>query len=146
MLIVAALAAGMLAAPAGAAPDRTPAPAALQPSQIADIRNVILAQMEAFRSDDAAAAFSYAAPNIRDIFKTADMFLYMVRKSYQSVYRPKSFAFERIETIEGNVVQPVALVGPTGRSETALYVMELQPDGSWKIGACIMANPTGKDT
>lgn len=122
------------------------APSVISPAGIAEIRNVILAQLDAFKADDAVAAFSHAAPNIREIFKTPDMFLYMVRKSYQSVYRPKSFAFEKLETIDGKIVQPVALIGPTGRPETALYVMELQPDGSWKIGACIMARPPGEDT
>lgn len=121
-------------------------PAELPTEDVADIRNSILRQLNAFRDDDAEKAFSYAAPEIRRIFKTPEMFLHMVRKSYQSVYRPQSFAFKTIKRIDGNIVQPLAVVGPSGVSETALYIMEQQPDGSWKIGACIMAREPGKDT
>ena len=121
-------------------------PAELPTEDVANIRNIILRQLNAFRDDDAEKAFSYAAPEIRRIFKTPEMFLHMVRKSYQSVYRPQSFAFKTIKRIDGNIVQPLAVVGPSGVSETALYIMEQQPDGSWKIGACIMAREPGKDT
>ncbi len=74
------------------------------------------------------------------------MFLYIVRKSYPSVYRPRSHTFRPLIEIDGKIVQLVLLVGPTGIEETALYVMEKQPDGAWKIAACIMAQPGGKDT
>ena len=121
-------------------------PAELPTEDVANIRNIILRQLNAFRDDDAEKAFSYAAPEIRRIFKTPEMFLHMVRKSYQSVYRPQSFAFKTIKRIDGNIAQPLAVVGPSGVSETALYIMEQQPDGSWKIGACIMAREPGKDT
>jgi len=121
-------------------------PAELPTEDVANIRNIILRQLNAFRDDDAEKAFSYAAPEIRRIFKTPEMFLHMVRKSYQSVYRPQSFAFKTIKRIDGNIVQPLAVVGPSGVSETALYIMEQHPDGSWKIGACIMAREPGKDT
>ena len=122
------------------------APAGLEAEDIAEIRNIILGQLSAFREDDAEKAFSYAAPRIRQIFKTPEIFLDMVRKSYQAVYRPKSLEFRPIKRIDGNIVQPLVVVGPSGISETALYIMEEQPDGSWKIGACIMAREPGKDT
>ena len=121
-------------------------PAGLEAEDVAEIRNIILGQLSAFREDDAEKAFSYAAPQIRQIFKTPEIFLYMVRKSYQAVYRPKSFEFRPIKRIDENIVQPLAVVGPSGISETALYIMEEQQDGSWKIGACIMAREPGKDT
>ena len=113
---------------------------------IAEIRNMIIGQIAAFREDDAEKAFSFAAPEIRKIFRTPEMFLYMVRKSYQAVYRPRKYEFRTIRNIDGKVVQPVTLVGPSGVTETALYIMELQPDGTWRIGACIMAQEPGNET
>ena len=121
-------------------------PAGLQVEDVAEIRNIIIGQLDAFRVYDAEKAFSYAAPEIRRIFRTPEIFLHMVRKSYQAVYRPQSFEFRPIKRIDGNIVQPLAVVGPSGISETALYIMEEQPDGTWKIGACIMAQEPGKDT
>jgi hypothetical protein len=113
---------------------------------IAEIRNMIIGQIAAFREDDAEKAFSFAAPEIRKIFRTPEMFLYMVRKSYQAVYRPRKYEFRTIRNIDGKVVQPVTIVGPTGVTETALYIMEKQPDGTWRMGACIMAREPGSET
>ena len=121
-------------------------PAGIKNEDVAEIRNIILGQLDAFREDDAIKAFSFAAPQIQKIFKTPEIFLSMVRKSYRSVYRPQSFEFRGTQRIDGNIVQPLAVIGPTGVSETALYIMEEQPDGTWKIGACIMAQDPGKNT
>ena len=123
-----------------------PQPAELQVRDVAEIRNTILQQLEAFRADDADRAFSYAAPEIRRRFKTAEMFLTMVRKSYQAVYRPRFSELLPIQRIEGNIVQPLAVIGPSGILETAFYIMEPQPRGGWKIGACIIARKPGEDT
>lgn len=122
------------------------APANLATEDVATIRNMIIGQIDAFRKDDAEKAFSFAAPKIRKIFRTPEVFLHMVRKSYQSVYRPQKYEFRTIQRIDGNVVQPVTVVGPSGITETALYIMEIQPDGSWRIGACIMAQEPGQKT
>ena len=62
-----------LAAPARAADDVTAA------------QGVIRSQVEAFSRDDAAAAYSYAAPAIQEIFPQADVFMSMVRNSYAPV-------------------------------------------------------------
>ena len=120
--------------------------AGVKTEDVAAIRNIILGQLDAFREDDAEKAFSFAAPQIQKVFKTPGIFLNMVRKSYRSLYRSQSFEFRGTQRIDGNIVQPLAVIGPTGVSETALYIMEEQPDGTWKIGACIMAQEPGKNT
>ena len=60
---------------------------------VAAAQSVIRSQVEALGRDDAAAAYSYAAPAIRDVFPRADIFMDMVRRSYAPVYRHKSFEF-----------------------------------------------------
>ncbi len=55
------------------------APANLPAEDVAEIRNMIIGQIDAFRKDDAEKAFSFAAPRIREIFRTPEVFLYMVR-------------------------------------------------------------------
>ena len=132
-----------------ATPNASP-PGAKDPNvaaeEIAAIRNVILGQLNAFKKDNAEKAFFYAAEKIQRIFRTPQIFLQMVRKSYQAVYNPRSFEFRKTQRIEGQIIQPLSVVGPSGVKETALYVMEKQADGIWKIGACIMANESGTDT
>ena len=102
----------------------------------AAIRDVITRQIEAFRADDGEAAFAFASPGIRRTFGDAGTFMDMVRGGYAPVYRPRSLAFGNIERFEDIFVQRVRIVGPDGRRVLALYAMERQPDGTWRIAGC----------
>ena len=104
-----------------------------------DIRAVISAQINAFRTDDAAAAFSYAAPGIRSMFGTEDRFMKMVRSGYPSVYRASNVVFGKLEPYRGGFRQDVHLTGPKGRSWVASYTLERQPDGTMKITGCVLS-------
>jgi hypothetical protein len=113
-----------LAAPAGAADD------------IAAAQGVIRSQVEAFSRDDAAAAYSYAAPAIRQIFPRAEIFMSMVRQGYAPVYRHKSFEFGEARIEDGTIAQRVHIIDANGEAWEALYTLELQSDGSLKITGC----------
>ncbi len=115
-----------LAAPARAADD------------VAAAQGVIRSQVEAFSRDDAAAAYSYAAPAIQEIFPQADIFMSMVRNSYAPVYRHKSFDFGEARVADGTIVQRIHIVDADGIPWEALYTLELQPDGSIKITGCVL--------
>jgi ketosteroid isomerase-like protein len=110
----------------------------------AAVREVIEAQLDAFRRDDAQRAFSFAAPNIRSQFGTAENFMEMVRTSYAVVHRPSSVKFEIFQIIGDQVVQPVRLADAGGEAWVAFYVMQRQPDGSWRIAGCQLARLTEK--
>jgi hypothetical protein len=110
------------------------------------IRAVISDQLAAFQRDDGDAAFALASPNIRAQFGSVGNFMDMVRTGYQPVYRPREVAFGDIVTINGRIVQSVLLVGPDGVPVTALYTMEQQPDGSWRIAGCALARTADKTT
>jgi hypothetical protein len=111
------------------------------------IRAVVGDQLAAFQRDDGAAAFAFASPGIQAQFGTIDNFMTMVRAGYQPVYRPREVAFGDV-TIDdgGRIVQRVLLVGPDGAPVTALYTMEQQPDGSWRIAGCTLARAPDKTT
>lgn len=106
--------------------------------EVAAIKTLIQRQIEAFLRDDAEGAFSLASPRIRSIFGTADNFLAMVRSGYGAVYRPRHLAFRDLVVISGNLIQPVVVIGPDGVPVTALYIIERQADGSWRIGGCVL--------
>src|SRR5712691_7082372 len=91
------------------APHLAPAQDAVAPEDARAVRAVIEAQLDAFRRDDAARAFSLATPGIRATFGDAETFMDMVRRSYAAVYRPSSVAFEAPLVIHGELVQPVRL-------------------------------------
>lgn len=104
---------------------------------------IISAQIEAFRADDGARAYGYAAPMIRQIFPTPETFMAMVRQGYPMVYRPQSFRFGPAGPDQaGRPTQRVEIVGPDGVNYEAVYTMEQQPDGTWQINGCyIMKAP-----
>ncbi|MGE0282162.1 MAG: DUF4864 domain-containing protein [Rhizobiaceae bacterium] len=92
------------------------------------------AQLRAFQAGDHKLAYSYAAPNIQRIFPTVEAFMGMVNNGYMPVAKPKSFAFGKVEELAaGAIVQQVLIVGPDGKDYEAVYTLERQMDGSFKI-------------
>jgi hypothetical protein len=106
--------------------------------EVAAAQGVIRSQVEAFGRDDAAAAYSYAAPAIQDTFPQADIFMNMVRQSYAPVYRHKSFEFGEARVSGGTIAQRVHIIDADGVPWEALYTLELEPDGSVKISGCVL--------
>ena len=103
---------------------------------VASAQAVIRAQEQAFVRGDAAAAYSYAAPAIKKLFPQADIFLSMVQNSYAPVWRHKSFEFGEAR-IEGKwVAQRVHIVDADGEAWEAMYTLEQDADGSFKITGC----------
>jgi len=102
----------------------------------AAIEAVISDQMAAFGRDDGEAAFSFATPELRGMFGDAGRFMTMVRQGYQPVYRPRSVTFGELTEQDGQTVQEVGVIGPDGAPRVAVYTMERQPDGSWRIAGC----------
>ncbi len=97
------------------------------------IQSTILAQIQAFRQDDAGTAYSYASPYIQEKFQNPGRFMNIVRRNYQHVYRAQDVAFTELSVVEGQPIQQVHLVGPDGTAVIAAYIMQRQEDGSWKI-------------
>lgn len=130
-LVAVTLLAAFLALPWLALPAR-----ALDDTTSSAIRETVEGQLQAFRRDDASSAYGFAAPNIQQMFPTQDVFMQMVRQGYPPVYRSKSFTFEAPREIGGTIGQEVRIVDEEGGNWLALYTMEKQPDGSWKISGC----------
>jgi Domain of unknown function (DUF4864) len=125
LVLLAAILIG-LACPASAGDDVTAA------------QNVIRSQEQAFSHDDAAAAYSYAAPAIHNMFPQADIFMSMVQHSYAPVYRHRSFEFGEGQAADDMVVQRVHIVDDNGEAWEALYTLEQEADGSLKIVGCVL--------
>jgi len=103
---------------------------------VAAAQSVIRAQEQAFASDDAAAAYSHAAPSIRQIFPQADIFMNMVQQGYPPIYRHKSFEFGESKSEGSWISQRVHIIDANGEAWEALYTLEQQADGSYKITGC----------
>ena len=109
------------------------------PSRADDVsaaQSVIRAQEQAFSRDDAAAAYSHAAPEIKQLFPQAEIFLQMVQQAYPPVHRHKSFEFGEARAAGGRIAQRVHIVDANGEAWEAMYTLEQQSDGSLKITGC----------
>ncbi|NNE21238.1 MAG: DUF4864 domain-containing protein [Rhizobiales bacterium] len=63
----------------------------------------------------------------------------MVKQGYPQVYRPQSFKFGKITTeMSGRPTQRVHITDANGRSWTALYAFEQQPDATWRIAGVVI--------
>jgi len=101
-------------------------------------QSVIRSQEEAFSHDDAATAYTFAAPSIKSWFRTPETFMYMVRNGYAPIYRHRSFEFGEAKISDGKIFQEVHIVDADGVAWEALYTLEAQSDGSLRISACVL--------
>ena len=106
---------------------------AVAPADEMATRQVIDEQIAAFRSGSHDRAYSYAAPNIRQIFPTVERFISMVQGGYMPLYSPEAYVFGRNALISGQVFQEVIVTDSAGKQWQAVYTLARQPDGSWKI-------------
>jgi hypothetical protein len=118
------------------------AAAPLQEEQAAKVREVIVQQISALQEDDAERAFQTATPAVQAAIGSSMRFLAMVRGAYPMVYRPSSVSFHKPEAEEGSVLQLVEIRDTADKSWLALFALEEQPDKTWRISGCVVAeNP-----
>lgn len=134
------LALGAVSAPPG--PQRPP-PTAIAPSEAdtTSIRRIIDEQIDAFQRDDPIGAWAHLSPGLRAQFGTPERFLQLVRDHYQPVYRPRSYRHGALRPVDGGWGQLLHVVGPDGRRVEALYLLQQQPDGSWRTHGCLLLEP-----
>lgn len=134
--VLALLAVGFLAGPAVAADEAARSQA----------RAAVERQIEAFRKDDAATAYAQAAPSIQTMFPSPDTFIAMVKKGYSPVYRARRFSVDRIEDAgDDRMALGVTLQDEDGVDWMALYTLEKQSDGAWRINGCQLVKAPGSN-
>ena len=60
-------------------------------AEVKAAQTTIDSQLKAFSADDGNTAYSYAAPNVKQIFPTLDAFMSMVANGYAPVRKPQSY-------------------------------------------------------
>lgn len=103
-----------------------------------EARALIERQLDAFAHDDAAGAYQLAAPTIQTMFKDADTFMAMVKKSYAPVYRHRSVEFGAFIAEDDSVDQILTLVDEDNDVWKAIYRLQKQPDGNWRTIGCVL--------
>jgi Domain of unknown function (DUF4864) len=124
-----------------------PVPALAQsPEQSQAMQQVVEGQLSALAADDGNKAYSFAAPLVQRVFPTVDVFMAMVKGGYRPVYRNSEHHFGVVapDTL-GRPAVHVVLTAEDGKHWEAVYSMEQQADGSWKIAGCYLREVPGTD-
>ncbi len=100
------------------------------------IKQVITAQRAALVAGDKNKAFSYATPALRAQFGDADTFMAMVQLGYAALLTARYTEFLDGAVVEGLVIQPLRLIDADNTVRLALYTLEKQPTGAWRISGC----------
>ena len=103
-------------------------------AQDTPIEQTIQSQIDAFLADDFATAFSFASPNIKGMFGTAENFGAMVKNGYPMVYRPAEVEMGELREVAGNLWQRVRVVDQAGKAWYLDYMMIETAEG-WQINA-----------
>jgi len=106
------------------------------------IRKVISQQLAALRAGDSGRAFSLASPGIQAQFRNAPTFMAMVRGAYSPLLVARYTEFLEGAVIDGIVIQPLRLIAPDNTVQVALYTLEKQANGRWRINGCRIAPST----
>lgn len=101
-------------------------------AQDAAIRQTITEQLEAFRADDFAKAFTFASPSLQDYFQTPERFGRMVTQGYPMVRRPKDVGYLEMRNDAGTYWQKVQITDAEGRLHVLEYRMQETSEG-WRI-------------
>ncbi len=118
-------------------------PACAADASAAEVQTIITGQIEAFRHDDGAKAYSFASRDIQMMFPNPDMFMNMVRSGYAAVYHPQQFQFGPFSTNGDRLQQIVEITAADGTAWTAEYSLSRAPDGTLKITGCRLSKRPG---
>lgn len=108
-----------------------------------EIQSVITDQLKAFNADDGTRAYGHAADIIKQIFPSQDIFMEMVRTGYPPVYRAKEWSFAEPTPLENGYSQIVRLTDEQDKQWNALYTLERDKTGTWKITGCRILRSEG---
>ena len=110
------------------------------------IQRVIGDQLNALKAGDGTKAMTYSVPGIRQQFRTPERFLRMVREGYGALLQARYSTFLLGAVVDGITIQPLQLVLPDNSVVVALFRMEKQKDGFWRIAGCVIAPSTAQAT
>lgn len=69
----------------------------------------------------------------------------LVREGYRPVYQHRRYSFgDARDGNDAGVEQPVDIQDEAGADWVAIYSLEKQPDGSWRISGCRLVKAPGQ--
>lgn len=119
---------------------------AISKGDLQAVQATVQRQFDAFEKDDAVAAFALASSAIRSQFGDAEKFMTVVKQRYKPVYRHRVAFFTGAQRVDGMVIQSVRLTDADDRVWVALYRVQREADGQWRILGCELRETTSVST
>ena len=111
-------------------------------AQQAQIEGTINSQIEAFKADDFADAFTYATPTLQMLFQSPENFKRMVTTGYPMVWRPAEVRYLELRDRGGALWQKVQITDGKGAVHLLDYKME-ETDKGWRIAGVVILEAPG---
>lgn len=109
----------------------------------AGIREVIAAQIDAFKARDAQAGFAFASPGIQAQFEDAARFAEMVEQGYPMVWAPEKVIFLDGRAMANEAWQRVLFEDADGKTHLLDYQLIRAGDG-WRIDGVVRIKRAGE--
>ena len=110
--------------------------APLPPDDVAMIQEAIRGQLHALSEDDADSAFELTSPSIRSQMGSPENFLRLIKEEYGPIYRHLVVIFSAPQALGDAIIQIVRLTDRESRVWLAIYNMQRDMTGNWKIDGC----------
>ena len=96
------------------------------------IRQLIEKQLQAFRQNDTETAFSLTSPIMQQKLTRQD-FMNIMNEKYDSLVKPRSFMFRGFTLVNNYPALVSTIMDRQGNLAQGIFVMQHQPDYSWRI-------------
>lgn len=106
------------------------------------ITSVVQLQLQALADDDADTAFALATADTRTKLGNSATFLQIIKQKFGPIYRHQRAIFSQPEVIGGHTLQAVRLTDGDSSVWLAIYLMQREADGKWKIADCKLLETT----
>ena len=106
-----------------------------------ELSDIIDAQLAAFRANDYAKAYTFAASEIKDLFPASD-FEKMVRSAYPIIAHSSAADYGLAFDTGEEAVVNVRVSNAENKSAEYQYLLKKE-DGHWKIGGVSELKPQG---
>lgn len=108
----------------------------VKPADADAIHAVVQQQLNALLIDDETGAFEVTSVEARAFFGSASNFLRAMKTYYRPIYRHRIAQFSVARTMGNIALQPVRVTANDSRVWIAIYRMERDDGGAWKIDGC----------
>ena len=96
------------------------------------IRQLVEKQIQAFQENDEDTAFALTSPTIQKRFQPKD-FVAKIAAKYNPIIEPRSIMFRGFTLIEDFPALVYTIMDREGELNQGIFVMQHQPDYSWRI-------------